>query len=218
MSRPLDGWGALFTSAFAQSRNPMALVDARRTVIEVNAAFVALVGRHRDEMLGRPLWTLVAGGPLLTPAEWEHSVLRERRATGAADMLRADGPPVSVQWAATPTLLGSRRVVLFVALSTNRWGRHFRRDAAKDDPGSLTRRERQIVTLVAHGKTGREIADELHISHETVRTHLRNAMRKRGARSRAHLVAQAVSGGLLLHVDHPSEVTTSTRATATVAT
>ena len=49
-----------------------------------------------------------------------------------------------------------------------------------------------MVRLVALGQTGPEIADELGITHDTVRTHVRNAMDKVGARSRAHLVAKAL--------------------------
>ena len=46
--------------------------------------------------------------------------------------------------------------------------------------------------------TGPEIADELDICRDTVRTHVRNAMTKLGARSRAHLVAKALGDGLVL--------------------
>jgi DNA-binding CsgD family transcriptional regulator len=45
--------------------------------------------------------------------------------------------------------------------------------------------------------SGPEIADELQIAHDTVRTHVRNAMGKAGARSRAHLVAKAIGEGLV---------------------
>jgi DNA-binding NarL/FixJ family response regulator len=62
----------------------------------------------------------------------------------------------------------------------------------------LTLREREVVQLVALGLSGPEIADELHIAHDTVRTHVRNAMAKCGARSRAHLVAKALGDGLVL--------------------
>jgi DNA-binding CsgD family transcriptional regulator len=51
---------------------------------------------------------------------------------------------------------------------------------------------------VAQGRTGPEIADELHISPDTVRTHVRNAMTKLAARSRAHLVAKALGDGVVL--------------------
>ena len=51
---------------------------------------------------------------------------------------------------------------------------------------------------MALGGTAREIADELQISHDTVRTHVRNAMEKLHARSRAHLVAEALADGVVL--------------------
>ena len=85
--------------------------------------------------------------------------------------------------------------MLFVVLSTSRWGRHSRRDSEAGTGETLSAREREIVRLVAAGETGPEIAEHLHISHETVRTHVRNAMAKVGARSRAHLVAKALGDG-----------------------
>jgi LuxR family maltose regulon positive regulatory protein len=45
------------------------------------------------------------------------------------------------------------------------------------------------------GRTAPEIADELQISVNTVRTHLRNSMQRVGARSRAQLVAKALAEG-----------------------
>ena len=69
-----------------------------------------------------------------------------------------------------------RRLVLFVALNTSRWGRRFRRDIpAESELGVLSAREREIIRLVALGSTGPEISEELHIAHDTVRTHVRNA-------------------------------------------
>jgi DNA-binding CsgD family transcriptional regulator len=66
---------------------------------------------------------------------------------------------------------------------------------AQEEPQVLSAREREVVRLVAAGATGPEIADELRIAHDTVRTHARNAMAKVGARSRAHLVAKALAEG-----------------------
>jgi DNA-binding CsgD family transcriptional regulator len=91
-----------------------------------------------------------------------------------------------------------RKLVLVVSLTSSRWGGRFRRDAApRQGPRELSAREREIVRLVALGNTGPEIAEELRITHETVRTHVRNAMDKAGARSRAHLVAKALGEGLV---------------------
>ena len=66
----------------------------------------------------------------------------------------------------------------------------------RGDPRTLSAREREVVRLVAHGHTGPEIADELGIAHDTVRSHVRNAMDKLGARSRAHLVAKTMAAEL----------------------
>ena len=114
-------------------------------------------------------------------------------------MLALDGSTVSVQWAATAEQVTGHYLVLFVALSTSRWGRRFRRAIAPGaESAALTARELEIVRLVALGRSGPEIADELHISHDTVRTHVRNAMTKTGARSRAQLVAKVIGDGLVL--------------------
>jgi DNA-binding NarL/FixJ family response regulator len=111
----------------------------------------------------------------------------------------ANDSRVSVQWGASVEVVTGTRLVLFVVLSTSRWGRRFRRPLSTEpEPRTLTRREREIVRLVANGSSGPEIASELHIAHDTVRTHVRNAMTKLGARSRAHLVAKALGDGLTL--------------------
>jgi len=55
-----------------------------------------------------------------------------------------------------------------------------------------------VIRLIAHGASGPEIADELGISHNTVRTHAANAMDRLGARSRAHLVAKVLGDGTVL--------------------
>ncbi len=52
-------------------------------------------------------------------------------------------------------------------------------------------REREILGLIAGGDSGAQIAEALVLSPETVRTHIRNAMSKLGASSRAQAVALA---------------------------
>lgn len=194
---PGDGWPALFAAAFRQSTNAMALVDERRCHVDVNGAYLKLVGHQRAKLLGQPIYELVAGGPLASPEQWA-AQLSGGDFTGATDLVCADGSTVSVQWGAHPVVTAGRRLVLFVALSTSRWGRRFRRTVDADaEPRRLSRRELEIVGLVALGHSGPEIAAELRIAHDTVRTHIRNAMVKAGARSRAHLVAKALADGSL---------------------
>jgi PAS domain S-box-containing protein len=190
-----DGWSALFATAFKQSKNPMALVDAERRHVDANAAYLRLLGRGRDELLGRHVWDFVAGGPVFTYAQWQ-AALAAHRFHGEAELIRADGSRVAVQWAGTTEVATGQRLVLFVALSTSRWGGSFRRTVETDrEPGELSPRELEIVRMIARGESGPEIAAELHISHDTVRTHVRNAMKKVGARSRAHLVAKVLGEG-----------------------
>ena len=55
----------------------------------------------------------------------------------------------------------------------------------------LSVRERQILGMIAGGDSGAQIAEFLVLSPETVRTHIRNAMSKLGASSRAQAVALA---------------------------
>ncbi len=191
--QPDDGWSGLFAAAFRQSKNAMVLLDDRRVVVDVNGSLLALIGRKRKDLLGHRIFEFVDGGPLFTETEWE-AALEEERFTGEAVLLCADGGTVAVQWGASTEVATGRRLVLFVALSTSRWGSRFRAAPPPGD-GRLSPRQREIVGLVAHGMTGQEIADELVIAHETVRTHVRTAMGRLGARSRAHLVAKALGEG-----------------------
>jgi DNA-binding NarL/FixJ family response regulator len=57
--------------------------------------------------------------------------------------------------------------------------------------GALTRRELQVLRLLAAGRNQREIADELVISPRTVGTHIEHILEKLGVRSRAQAVALA---------------------------
>jgi DNA-binding NarL/FixJ family response regulator len=59
----------------------------------------------------------------------------------------------------------------------------------------LTSREEEILLPVARGRTNSEIADELHISLSTVKTHLAALMRKLQARNRVELAMWAYETG-----------------------
>lgn len=63
--------------------------------------------------------------------------------------------------------------------------------------GILTERERDILALVATGATIEQIAAQRNLSVSTVRTHLRNALRRLGARHRTHALAIALREGEL---------------------
>jgi predicted ATPase/DNA-binding CsgD family transcriptional regulator len=64
-------------------------------------------------------------------------------------------------------------------------------------PDGLSGRERELVTLVAQGRTDAQIAAELYISVRTVRSHLDRIRDKTGCRRRADLTRLALSAGLV---------------------
>jgi DNA-binding CsgD family transcriptional regulator len=63
--------------------------------------------------------------------------------------------------------------------------------------GTLTHREREVLVLLAAGRSTVEIADELSISLLTARNHIMHIMEKLGAHSRVQAVVTALQGGLL---------------------
>jgi DNA-binding CsgD family transcriptional regulator/tetratricopeptide (TPR) repeat protein len=60
----------------------------------------------------------------------------------------------------------------------------------------ITRREADVLRLVADGLTNRQIAARLKLSHRTVEKHVESLMRKTGTHSRTGLVAAATSGAI----------------------
>ena len=63
--------------------------------------------------------------------------------------------------------------------------------------GRLSARERDVLGGLASGESTEQIGLSLTMSPHTVRTHLRNIMRKLEARTRAHAVAIAIGDGAI---------------------
>lgn len=66
-----------------------------------------------------------------------------------------------------------------------------------DTPLRLTRRERQVLELIADGRVDRQIAEELFISHRTVTTHVTSILAKMSVSSRTAAAATAARLGLV---------------------
>jgi DNA-binding NarL/FixJ family response regulator len=69
-------------------------------------------------------------------------------------------------------------------------------DDSKEHFASLTPREREVLALIAEGKTTKEISNRLHLSERTVEFHRHNIMDKLQMRSVAELTKYAVREGL----------------------
>lgn len=67
--------------------------------------------------------------------------------------------------------------------------------SAAASPRPLSAREREVLGLLAEGLSGAAIAEQLVLSPETVRTHVRNAMDKLGASTRSQAVVVALERG-----------------------
>jgi DNA-binding NarL/FixJ family response regulator len=70
------------------------------------------------------------------------------------------------------------------------------RQAAKEEFGGLTQRERQVAAVVARGLSNQEIAGELVVSVKTVEAHVTRILSKLGFSSRAQIAAWTVEKGL----------------------
>ena len=68
---------------------------------------------------------------------------------------------------------------------------------AAPHPPTLSKREREVIDLLAQGLTGEQVADQLVLSSETVKTHIRNAMVKLEAHTRVHAIAIALREGYI---------------------
>src|SRR5437763_6991985 len=80
-----------------------------------------------------------------------------------------------------PQSFGGGDTVALTALGTGK--------APAPPPGALTPRERQVVELVASGRSNKAIAEELFISPATAARHVANIMAKLGFNSRAQIAA-----------------------------
>ena len=70
-----------------------------------------------------------------------------------------------------------------------------RRRRAKG-PFGLTQQEMRVVEMLPRGLTNKEIGEELGLTHNTIKTHMRHALQKLGAKDRAEAAATALRKGL----------------------
>ena len=120
---------------------------------------------------------------------------RDRVALGAAAEVGAPG--LVLKSSATTTLMQALRAVIggrrFVdPLAAGRMPEPPRR-TVRNGTALLSPREREILSMLAEGFSGAEIAARLFLSTETVRTHVRNAVQKLGCRTRTQAVALLIS-------------------------
>jgi DNA-binding NarL/FixJ family response regulator len=136
---------------------------------------------------------------ILTTFETEQSLFEALRG-GASGFLVKDSDPHEMLKAVRLVAAGD---ALMSPAATRRLIEEFaawpqRHRSAPDQLDELTSREREIMALTAYGLTNREIAERLHISTATAKTHVSRAMVKLHAHDRAQLVVLAYQTGLVV--------------------
>lgn len=195
---PRDAWDPAFRSVFEASRNAIAILDDDRCVVDANDGVTEVLGYPYDELIGMELRELVPLAERNATDAALDQLRREGTGSGNRSLLHADGRLINVQYAGSVTELpGYGRVAIYVVIDARVIDGSENATTGEQEPG-LTPRENEVVRLVALGHTGDEIAEELHVSPETVRTHVRNAMGKTDSRNRAHLVATVLARRLIV--------------------
>lgn len=132
----------------------------------------------------------------------EDEVVFEALRSGADGFLLKDTRPEDLIAAVHAVAAGENRLDPVVTAAVVG---HFRRQAGR--PGAtardtraveqLTVREREVLVLIAHGRSNAEIAAELVVSTGTVKTHVANVLSKLAVRDRVQAVIAAYESGLV---------------------
>ncbi len=151
-------------------------------------------------------WSAVPGAQsriiVLTTFDLDEYVLEAIRA-GASGFLLKDAPPEE--------MLGAIRTVhrgdaVIAPSSTRRLLEHMSTALTGDAPAdpaddarldALTEREREVLVLMARGRSNTEIGADLFVAEATVKTHVGRVLAKLGARDRVQAVVTAYESGLV---------------------
>lgn len=133
-----------------------------------------------SEELIRAIQTVYAGGSLLDP-ETTNRVLEHVR---SGKVLGREGGAAFADVAQAKAFAFARRAM------------GAQRDVLSDLPEPLTDQEQRILSLISHGKTNREIAEEIFLSEKTVRNYVSNILGKLNLSNRAEAAAFAVRHGI----------------------
>lgn len=183
----------------------MLIADDRRRWVTGNAAACDLLGIAREEIPWRTMDDFTPPSERKRLEEQWTAFLASGGAEGWYELYVPDRGPVPVEFSATANVLPARHLSVFIppdGTSADQPGNALSGEATwspvvVEGAGrlQLTEREREVITLVASGLQGGDIAERLFLSPETVKSHVHNALGKLGAHTRAHAVAIALVTG-----------------------
>ncbi|GAA1644187.1 response regulator transcription factor [Nonomuraea maheshkhaliensis] len=175
--------------------------DGREAVAlaRTKAPDVVLMDVRMPEMDGIAATGQIAGDTrvlILTTFDLDEYVYAALRA-GASGFLLKDAPPDDLLKAIR--VVASGETLLAPTVTTRLIAEFVHRPLQQAFRGldSLTDREREVLTLVAHGLSNAELSTQLKVSPGTVKTHIGRLLAKLNARDRAQLVIAAYEAGLV---------------------
>jgi PAS domain S-box-containing protein len=162
---------------------PSYLIDTSGVVRWLNPAAEKVVGDVR----GRQFTSVVAPEDSRRARElFARKIVGGEQVTDAGvTILDSDGGRVAVEVSSVPVFRGEHVVGVFGQVSDVVEEPHAHPDL------NLTPRQAQVLELLERGRSTSQIADDLHLSIETVRNHIRRVLRATGAHSRLEAVAIA---------------------------
>jgi DNA-binding CsgD family transcriptional regulator len=172
---------------------PVLAADDERQILRVNSRWCDLTGYEADTVTAMRIDDILA--PESRPGiemRWT-DLVGTGLATARVVLLRPDHVRIALRYGAFANVIAGVHVGAYLP-EPGQEGRSMRPARARR-AGQLTRREQESLRLVAMGMTTHAAAEQLGISPETVRTHVRNAMNKLGARTRAQAIAVAMRDG-----------------------
>jgi DNA-binding NarL/FixJ family response regulator len=143
-----------------------------------------------DEQLGGQLGVAVTAG--------QQGHIFEALQSGASGFLLKNAPPEELLHAVRVVTAGE---ALLAPSVTRRIIEQFARQPVRPEVGArldaLTHREREVLTLLARGKSNAELAAELFVSEGTIKTHVSSLLAKLELRDRVQAVVLAYESGLV---------------------
>jgi PAS domain S-box-containing protein len=198
MMRAHRGRARQFWQVFDASPVPMTTVDNERRHLAANPAARLLFRMSLAELLERGIDDLTSPGQIEVLRELWTTLMRQGAVAGPYDVVFPDGGELRVVFCALANVLPGQHLILFAPAD---WPENelieTRVDKVRRPAGKLSRREREVLNLIAVGADQAQIATELTIAVPTVRTHVRNVLRKLHARNRAHAIALAMQEGVI---------------------
>jgi DNA-binding CsgD family transcriptional regulator len=191
------GHAAELQRVFDTSRIPMLLTDSERRHISSNPAARLFFRRTSAQLRGHHIQDFTPRSHLTEQdASWRE-LMKNGVVAGTSVLKTPDGATISIDYYAVANLLPGRHVTIWLPADwrPEELGPVLDEEPAPPEPGQLTEREREVLATLGSGATLREISDQLALSPHTVKTHLRNAVKRLGARHRAHAIAIALRDG-----------------------